>query len=141
LAITAFVLGDVKLWQIKHQSAEGVVSNGAIRDLDVVAGYGPAIFAQRQTPTVREYGEPLDVNVDIQCAGVLVRPGDVIVGDNEGVIVVPAALAEEVVEWCEIHEEAEEVAKARIIQERCVPGPYYPPTEQLKDEIRKRRSS
>jgi regulator of RNase E activity RraA len=91
MAITAFVLGDVKLLQLKHQSTEGVVSNGAIRDLDVVARYGLAIFAQRRTPTVREYGEPLDVNVDIQCAGALVRPGDVIVGDNEGVIVVPAA--------------------------------------------------
>jgi regulator of RNase E activity RraA len=81
----------------------------------------------------------VEVNVDIQCAGVLVRPGDVLVGDNDGVIVVPAAMAEEIVEWAEVHEEAEEIVKARIEAERCVPGLHYPPTEELKDEIRRRR--
>lgn len=135
----ATVIGDIKLLQLKHQQAEGFVTDGAIRDLDVVEQYGFAIFAQRRTPTVREYGEPVEVNVDIQCAGVLVRPGDVLVGDNDGVIVVPAALAEEIVEWAEVHEEAEEIVKARIEAERCVPGLHYPPTEELKDEIRRRR--
>jgi len=135
----ATVLGDVKLLQLKHQAAEGFVSDGAIRDLDVVAGYGLAIFAQRRTPTVREYGEPVEVNVDIQCAGVLVRPGDVLFGDNDGVLVVPAAMAEEIVEWSEIHEEAEEEIKARIEAERCNPGLHYPPTEELKEQIRRRR--
>ncbi len=135
----ATVLGDVKLLQLKHQSAEGFVTDGAIRDLDIVREYGLAIYAQRRTPTVREYGEPIEVNVDIQCAGTLVRPGDVIVGDNDGIIVVPAAMAAEIVEWSEIHEEAEEIVKARIESERCNPGLHYPPTDELKESIRRRR--
>jgi 5-oxopent-3-ene-1,2,5-tricarboxylate decarboxylase / 2-hydroxyhepta-2,4-diene-1,7-dioate isomerase len=136
----ATVLGDIKLLQLKHQEAEGFVSDGAIRDFDVVSGYGFAIYAQRRTPTVREYGEPIEVDVDIQCAGVLVRPGDVLVGDNDGVVVVPAGIAAEIVEWAEVHEEAEEIVKARIEAERCVPGVHYPPTEELKESIRRRRA-
>ena len=134
----ATVLGDVKLLQLKHQGAGGFVTDGAIRDLDIVAEYGFAIFAQRRTPTAREYGEPYEADVAIQCAGVLVRPGDIIVGDNDGVMVIPAKLAVEVLEWAELHELAEEHVKQRIEAERCVPGRYYPPSDALKAELKSR---
>ena len=134
----ATVLGDVKLLQLKHQGAGGFVTDGAIRDLDIVAEYGFAIFAQRRTPTAREYGEPYEADVAIQCAGVLVRPGDIIVGDNDGVMVVPAKLALEVLEWAELHELAEQHVKERIEAERCVPGRYYPPSDALKAELKAR---
>ncbi len=126
------VVGDVKLIQLKMQNADGFVTDGAIRDLDVVSEYGLAIFAAKRTPTAREYGEAFEEDVDIQCAGVLVRPGDVIVGDNDGIVVVPSYMAEEVIEWVEIHEQAEDFAKEKIIADNCRPGRYYPPTDALK---------
>ena len=131
------VLGDVKLLQLKMQRADGFVSDGAIRDLEVVSTYGLTIFTQRRTPTAREYGEAYQENVDIQCAGVLVRPGDVIVGDDDGVVVVPAYMAEEVIDWVEIHEEAEEYVKSKILAENCPPGRYYPPTDATKEEMKR----
>jgi len=131
------VLGDVKLLQLQMQGADGFISDGGIRDLDVLTSYGLAVFAQRRTPTASEYGQAYEGNVDIQCAGVLVRPGDVIVGDDDGVVVVPAYMAEEVVAWAEEHEQAEEYVKSKILAEHCHPGRYYPPTEETKAEMRR----
>ena len=119
-------LGDVKLLQLQMQGADGFVTDGAIRDLDVIAGYGFAVFAQRRTPTALEYGKAYEVNVPIQCAGVLVRPGDLIAADDDGVVVVPAALAEEVIDWVEEHEEAEEHVKRQTPRVRRQPRPLLP---------------
>lgn len=88
----AAVGGDVKLLQLKMNGAEGLVTDGAIRDLDVLdeENYGLIVYAQDRTPYGgRPWAEPAEENGDIQCAGVLVRPGDVIVGDDDGVVVVP----------------------------------------------------
>ncbi len=133
----ATILGDVKLVQLQMQRADGFVTDGAIRDLDVVKTYGFAIFAQRRTPTAVEYAIGYEGNVAIQCAGVLVRPGDIIVGDDDGIVVVPTYMAEEVIAWVEEHEEAEEYVKAKILAEGCRPGRYYPPTDETIKEMRK----
>ena len=133
----AAVLGDVKLLQLQMQRADGLITDGAIRDLDVVSTYGFAIFAQRRTPSASEYSLPYEGNVAIQCAGVLVKPGDVIVGDDDGVVVVPAYMAEEVIAWTEEHEAAEEYVKKKILADNCRPGRYYPPTEETIEEMRR----
>lgn len=128
-------LGDVKLLHLLMQKADGVVTDGAIRDLEVVRTYGFAVFGQNQTPTATDCIS-VQANVDIQCSGVLVRPGDIIVGDDEGVVVVPKHLALEVLEWVEEHEEAEEYVKKKILAENCPPGKYYPPTDETIKEMR-----
>ena len=76
-------------------------------------------------------------NVDIQCDGVLVRPGDIIYGNDDGVVVVPKHLAEEVVEWCELYEAAEEYIKNKAEEERVPPGKYYPPTKEWLENFKK----
>ncbi len=78
-----------------------------------------------------------DKNIDIQCGGVLVRPGDVVVGDNDGVVVVPSWFAEECIEWVEDHEGAEAFIKEKILKENAIPGKYYPPTSDTINEYRK----
>ena len=127
-------LGDVKLLHLQMQRADGLVTDGAIRDLDVVRTYGFSIFAQKRTPSASEYTLPYEENVPIQCAGVLVRPGDVIVGDDDGVVVIPLSMAEEVIAWTEEHEAAEEYVKEKILAESCRPGRHYPPTEATIEE-------
>ena len=118
--------GDVKLLQLKMVGAEGVVTDGAVRDMDTVLSYGYAIFAGGRTPgTGQPYIEPYQANVTIQCGGVLVRPGDLVVGDNDGVVVVPKRAAAEIIEWVEEHEEAEEEIKSMIQADNVAPGRYY----------------
>ena len=123
------VAGDVKLLQLKLNNADGVVTDGAIRDLDVLTeeNYDLIVYAQARSP----YGGapwalPAEENVDIQCGGVLVRPGDVLVGDDDGVVVVPSWFAEECIERVEEKEGAEAYIKEKIAAEGVPPGKYYP---------------
>jgi regulator of RNase E activity RraA len=124
----AAIGGDVKLLQLKMVGAEGVVTDSGIRDLDIVTAYGLKVFAAERTPTggAPEI-DPYEENVTIQCAGVAVRPGDLIVGGDDGVVVVAKHLAAEVIEWVEEHEQAEEYIKELIEREGVAPGKYYNP--------------
>ena len=67
----------------------------------------------------------------------MVRPGDIIVGDNDGVVVVPSWFAEECIEWVEDHEGAEAYIKEKILKEKVLPGKYYPPSIDTINEYRK----
>ncbi len=132
--------GDVKLLQLKMTGAEGLVTDGAIRDLTVIEeeDYGFAVYAANRTPYGgRPWGDPAEENVDIQCGGALVRPGDIIVGDDDGCAVVPSWFAAECIEWVEETEGVERYIKEKIIKERVRPGKYYPPTEAMRAEWRK----
>lgn len=119
--------GDVKLLQLKMVGAAGVVTDGAIRDLDIVQSYGLAVFAQDRTPAGggEEGVSPFEENVTIGCGGVAVRPGDLIVGDDDGIVVVARGIVEEVIEWVEDHEKDEEHIKELIQKENVAPGKYY----------------
>ena len=75
--------------------------------------------------------------MDIQCGGALVRPGDVVVGDDDGCVVVPSWFAEECIERVEETEGVERYIKEKIVKERVRPGKYYPPTEATRAEWRK----
>jgi regulator of RNase E activity RraA len=67
---------------------------------------------------------------------VLVRPGDVLVGDGDGVVVVPSWFAAECVAVVEEHEAIEAYVKQKILAEGVAPGKYYPPTPAMWDEYR-----
>ena len=118
--------------------AGGLVTDAAIRDLDIVKDYGFKIYAGGRTPMGgADEIDPYEANVTIQCGGVAVRPGDLIVGDNDGVIVVPEALATDVLEWAEEHEAVEEFIKELISKENVAPGKYYPITQNTIDLYRR----
>jgi regulator of RNase E activity RraA len=138
----AAIGGDVKLLQLKMAGAEGVVTDGGIRDLDGVRGYGLKVFAGGRTP--RGGGpeiDPYEENVTIQCGGVAVRPGDLLVGDDDGVVVVAKAIAHEVIDWVEEHDRVEEHIKGLIQKEKVAPGKYYntEAMERFHKEFRRRR--
>ena len=136
----AAIGGDVKLLQLKMVGAEGMVTDAAIRDLEIVAGYGLKIFAGNRTP-MGGAGEidPYEANGTIQCGGVAVRPGDLIVGDDDGIVVVPKGVAEEVIDWVEEHEAVEEYVKGLIEKENVAPGKYYPITDATVEQYHKSR--
>ncbi|MEV4128649.1 fumarylacetoacetate hydrolase family protein [Nocardia sp. NPDC049707] len=90
-------LGDILALRAKARDAAGIVTDGGVRDSATVADIGIPVFGRGGHPAVlgRKH-VPWDVDVAIACGGATVLPGDVIVGDDDGVIVIPAALAEEV---------------------------------------------
>ncbi|MGY1984190.1 fumarylacetoacetate hydrolase family protein [Nocardia gipuzkoensis] len=90
-------LGDILALRARARNAAGIVTDGGVRDCTTVADIGIPVFTQGGHPAVlgRKH-VPWDVDVAIACGGATVLPGDVIVGDDDGVIVIPAALAEEV---------------------------------------------
>lgn len=87
-------LGDMMFTRLIQRGAAAVVIDGAARDIPVMQDKGMPIFARASCPEPF-FGSfrPWDADVDIQCGGVLVRPGDWIVADAEGIVVVPAAMA------------------------------------------------
>ena len=131
------VAGDVKLLALAMNHADGVVIDGAIRDLDVVVeeDYGLTVYARQRSFHGSLAATPAEENGQIQCGGALVRPGDLMVGDNDGVLVVPSWMAEAVLEWALEHEEAENYVKQKIRSEGVSPGRYYPPTAELIAEM------
>ena len=131
------VAGDVMLLQLKMQNAEGIVTDAGVRDLEQIAAYGLSVFAGGTThrgaqPVIM----PCDMSVPIQCGGILVRPGDLLVGDDNGMLVVPAKLAEEVIAAAEEREKMEEFVVNRIQDEGCCPGRYYPITPEVEGLFR-----
>jgi 5-oxopent-3-ene-1,2,5-tricarboxylate decarboxylase/2-hydroxyhepta-2,4-diene-1,7-dioate isomerase len=90
-------LGDILALRAKSRGAAGVVTDGGVRDFDAVADIGLPVFSQGAHPSVLGRRHvPWDVDVTISCGGAAVQPGDVIVGDGDGVIVIPPPLAEEI---------------------------------------------
>lgn len=129
--------GDVKFLQLKMVGADGLVTDGAIRDLSAVQEYGMTLFSGGRTSAVGEPDVlPYEANGTIQCGGVAVRPGDIIVGDDDGVVVVPLAIAEEVLASAEEAERHEEHIKKLIEKENVAPGKYYNAEffQKLRDE-------
>lgn len=89
--------GDHRSQVAKMRGLSGVVLDGAFRDIDSNERIGFPIYARAVTcgtSTKNSHGE---INVPICCGGVIVNPGDIIVGDRNGVVVVPLEFAEEII--------------------------------------------
>jgi 5-oxopent-3-ene-1,2,5-tricarboxylate decarboxylase/2-hydroxyhepta-2,4-diene-1,7-dioate isomerase len=95
----ARVTGDILASRLKYRGAAALVTDGAVGDLAALQTVGLPIYSRGLTPvTFGELHVMADLNVPVACAGVLIMPGDVLVGDPEGVIVVPQAVAAQVAE-------------------------------------------
>jgi 5-oxopent-3-ene-1,2,5-tricarboxylate decarboxylase / 2-hydroxyhepta-2,4-diene-1,7-dioate isomerase len=93
----AGTIGDIFALRALKRGAAGVVTDGALRDTPAIRSLGIAVYhGSSHAATLGRLHMPLEHQIPIACAGVTVLPGDVVVGDGEGVVVIPAALAEEV---------------------------------------------
>ncbi|SVA24935.1 uncharacterized protein METZ01_LOCUS77789 [marine metagenome] len=119
--------GDIKFLRLMQRKVGGLVTDGGVRDSVVLKNYGFPVFS---ASTTAKQGPadfwPWQVNDAIQCGGVLVRPGDAIVGDDDGVVVVPRSEVDEIIEIAHQREEVEEIVKKQLEIEQCSPGKYYP---------------
>ena len=119
--------GDIKFLRLKQRGAAGLVTDGGVRDSRSLKAYGFPVYSAGLTakPGGAEF-LPWQVDDDIQCGGVLVRPGDAVIGDDDGVVIVPSGIAEDVVARALEHMAVENFVKARLEAEQCSPGRYYP---------------
>ncbi|MEO4001889.1 ribonuclease activity regulator RraA [Mesorhizobium sp. CAU 1732] len=126
----AATAGSILITRLALRGAAGVVSDGGFRD---VAGIGaldmPAYCAGPSAPTNLTLHEALDVNVPIACGDVAVFPGDVLVGDGDGVMVIPAHLVEEIAEECSGMESFEDFVLGEVNAGASIIG-LYPPTKE-----------
>ena len=133
------IIGDCMAFGFKVKGAKGIVIDGGVRDSPIIIHrYRFPVFARNVTPTASSYQVwPTNFNVPIKCGGVLVKPGDVIVGDDDGVVVIPQHLLKDVVEFAEREVKIEEIGKKKMLEE--IPkgkslGEFYPPKEEWLEE-------
>src|SRR5262249_56494441 len=89
--------GSVLVTRLMKRGVAGVVTGGGRRDSPEIATLGmPAYHNRPSAPTNITLHQALDINVPIGCGDAPVWPGDVIVGDGEGVVVIPAGIADEI---------------------------------------------
>ncbi len=116
-------LGDILAIRAHARGAAGVVTDGGVRDHDAVAAVGIPVFFNGAHPAVLGRRHvPWDFDVAVACGGATVQPGDIIVGDADGVIVIPPALAEEVVDAALAQEEEDAWIAARVAEGHPVDG-------------------
>lgn len=132
--VGAATLGNILATRLKARGAAGLVTDGALRD---TPGYReldfPSYVKAAHAATSFLIHHPVDMNAPIGCAGVLVMPGDVIVGDGEGVVAIPAQVAEEVAHAAYEQERMEEFIQQKVAAGASILG-VYPPNEQTQAE-------
>lgn len=131
---SAASFGHILATRLAQRGVKGLVTDGALRDtpqfreLDL-----PTYCRSAHATTSYVLHHPVDMNVPVGCGGVLVVPGDIMFGDAEGVVVVPAAMAEEVAEDAFEQERRERFFLQKIQAGRSIVG-VYPPDERTLAE-------
>lgn len=123
-------LGGILATRLQARGCAGVVTDAGIRDSDYAASLDlPIYVAARSAPTNLTRHHALELNVPIGCGGVPVYPGDVVLGDGDGVMIIPLEYIDEVIEEALRMEHYETFAQAHIRDGARVPD-FYPAKEE-----------
>ncbi|MBI2942143.1 MAG: ribonuclease activity regulator RraA [Chloroflexi bacterium] len=134
--LRAGTLGAILATRMKVRGAAGIVTDGAFRDTPAIAASGlPAYCRGAHGNASKTVHHAADLQVPIGCSGVAVYPGDVIVGDDEGVVAIPRHLADAVAEVAAEQERHEEFIMERILAGASIVG-TYPMDERTLVEYR-----
>ncbi len=122
--------GSILVARLMVRGVAGIVTDGGFRDSPEIAALAIPSYHQRPAaPTNLTVHQAIDINVPIGCGDAPVFPGDIIVGDGEGVIVIPAHLADEVAAEAIEMTVFEDFATERVLAGRSILG-LYPATEE-----------
>ncbi len=132
--------GAILITRMKCRGAAGVVTDGGFRDTSELAVMDFPVYCQGPSaPTNLTRHHAADIDLPIGCGGVPVYPGDVIVGDAEGVIVVPRHLAEEIVKDAENMTHFENYVTEKVRNGAPTFG-LYPPSAESQEAYRQWRT-
>ncbi|MDR6888029.1 MULTISPECIES: ribonuclease activity regulator RraA [Variovorax] len=128
--------GGILVSRLMKRGVAGVVTDGGFRDSPDIAKLGfPAYHQRPSAPTNLTLHQAIDINVPIGCGDVAVWPGDVVVGDAEGVIVIPADIADEVAAEATEMTVFEDFVQEKVLEGRSILGLYPPTEEQSRTEF------
>jgi regulator of RNase E activity RraA len=130
--------GSILVTRLMVRGAAGIVTDGGFRDSGVIAALDfPSFHKAPSAPTNLTLNQALDINVPIGCGDVAVFPGDVIVGDDDGVMVIPAHLADKVAEEAKSMEIYEKYVTEKVHAGTPVIGLYPLTSEEIKLDFEK----
>jgi 4-hydroxy-4-methyl-2-oxoglutarate aldolase len=117
----------------------GLVTSGCIRDSRLLREEGFPIFSHGVNPRSAQKNTPGSINIPVQVGGVVVRPGDIVIGDDDGVVVVPLAVAEEIAQVATARQamerrQAQEIREGRQALEILYGADWA--SEALKDKLK-----
>jgi regulator of RNase E activity RraA len=129
-------LGDILIARLMRRGVAGVVTDGAIRDTpQIIPLEWPVYAAGAAAPASFAYHHAVDLQQPIGCGEVPVFPGDMLVGDAEGVVVIPRHLADEVAREAAAQEQIEAWILEEVRGGRGIFG-LYPPDEATRERYR-----
>ncbi len=121
--------GGILVSRLMMRGAAGIVTDGGLRDSPDIAQLPfPAYHQRPSAPTNLTLHQAIDIDVPIGCGDAPVFPGDIVVGDGEGVVVIPAHLADEVAAEATEMTVFEDFVTQRVMEGRSIVG-LYPPTD------------
>jgi regulator of RNase E activity RraA len=122
--------GSILVSRLMKRGVAGIVTDGGFRDSPDIAKLAiPAFHNRPSAPTNLTLHQAIDINVPIGCGDAPVFPGDVVVGDGDGVIVIPAHLAEEIADEAVEMTAFEDFVTEQVMEGRSILG-LYPATEE-----------
>ena len=128
--------GGILVSRLMKRGVAGVVTDGGFRDSPEIATLSiPAYHNRPSSPTNLTLHQALDINVPIGCGDVAVWPGDVVVGDAEGVVVIPAHLADEIAAEAVEMTVFEDFVTEKVLEGRTILGLYPPTDEQSRTDF------
>jgi len=132
--LRAGVAGDILVGRLRQRGVAALVTDGAMRDTPVIAGMDwPVFCAGAAAPASYAALHAVDIQVPIGCAGVAIYPHDILVGDGDGVVVIPQALAAELADAASEQERYERFVQSRVAAGHSTIGLYPPGERALAD--------
>jgi len=123
--------GDILVTRLMVRGVAGIVTDGGFRDSANIANLAiPSYHNKPSAPTNLTLHEALDINVPIGCGDVAVFPGDILVGDDDGVMVIPAGIVDEVADDCIEMTLFEDFVLEQVNNGKTIIGLYPPTNEQ-----------
>jgi len=128
--------GSILVARLMVRGCAGVVTDGGFRDAPEIAGFAmPAYHNRPASPTNLTLHQALDINVPIGCGDAPVWPGDVVLGDGEGVVVIPAGIADEIADEAFEMTAFEDFVTEEVLNGRSIIGLYPATQEQTKTDF------
>jgi regulator of RNase E activity RraA len=128
--------GGILVSRLMKRGVAGVVTDGGFRDSPDIARLDFHAYHNRPSaPTNLTLHQAIDINVPIGCGDVAVWPGDVVVGDDEGVVIVPANLADEIASEAAEMTVFEDFVQEEVMKGRSIVGLYPATNEQTRADF------